>query len=124
MSSLIFYTDPDQALVVTDTLAVNTDGSPLHFTSKAHYLPHLRTIVADTGLDGFSVDWAMSVNNRMAVSGVENLNYHAPRGLRDLWARYNRDLRLPDDVTTTVYHFGISEGGGGVVALCPSGKRV
>jgi hypothetical protein len=116
MSSLIFYTDPDQVLVVTDTLAVNPDGSPLLFTSKAHYLPHLRTIVAGTGLAGFSVEWAMSVNNRMALSGVENLNHHAPRGLRDLWARYNRDLRLLADMTTTVYHFGISEGGGGVVA--------
>ena len=116
MSSLIFYTDPDQALVVTDTLAVNPDGSPLHFTSKAHYLPHLRTIVAGTGLDGFSVEWALSATNRMVLSGVENLNHHAPRGLRDLWARYNRDLRLPADMTTTVYHFGISESGGGVVA--------
>jgi hypothetical protein len=116
MSSLIFYTDPDQALVVTDTLAVEPDGSPLLFTSKAHYLPHLRTIVAGTGLAGFHAEWAISVNNRMAVSGVQNLNHHAQRGLRDLWGRFADAQRLPAGITTTVYHFGISEGGEGLAA--------
>lgn len=116
MSSLIFYTDPDQALVVTDTLAVNPDGSPLFFTSKAHYLPHLRTIVAGTGLAGFHAEWAMSVNNRMAVSGVQNLNHHAPGRLRELWVSHKVAQCLPADVTTTVYHFGISEGGEGIAA--------
>jgi hypothetical protein len=99
---------------VTDTLAVNSDGSPLLFTSKAHYLPHLRTIVAGTGVLGFSAEWAMTANNRMAVSGIKNLNYHTPRMLRDIWARYKGERQLPADITTTVYHFGISEGSGEV----------
>ncbi len=31
MSSLIFYTDEAQALIVTDTLAVTDNGEPLSF---------------------------------------------------------------------------------------------
>lgn len=34
MSSLIFYTDEAQALIVTDTLAVTDNGEPLSFVSK------------------------------------------------------------------------------------------
>lgn len=49
MSSLIFYTDEAQALIVTDTLAVTDNGEPLSFVSKAGYIPQLRTIIAGTG---------------------------------------------------------------------------
>ncbi|WP_426721061.1 hypothetical protein [Enterobacter cloacae complex sp. 301C7] len=54
MSSLIFYTDEAQALIVTDTLAVTDNGEPLSFVSKAGYIPQLRTIIAGTGAGGFS----------------------------------------------------------------------
>lgn len=117
MSALIFYTDPAQALVVTDTLAANRDGSPLLFTSKAHYLPHLKTIVAGTGIGGFSVEWAMRTNNRMVLRGIENLDFHSPKGLRDLWAGYKVEYSLPEDATTTVYHFGLSEESGEIVSF-------
>ena len=53
MSSLIFYTDPEQVLVATDTLAVSSDGKPFIFTSKALYIPHLKTIIAGTGCSEF-----------------------------------------------------------------------
>lgn len=85
MSSLIFCTDAEQVLVVTDTLAVTPDGSPFLFTSKAHYLPHLRTIVAGTGAKDFSSNWCVLVNNNMVVRGVENLNEHTPQGLYKMW---------------------------------------
>ena len=48
MSSLIFYTDREQALVATDSLAVDGSGAPHMFTSKAGYIPHLKTIIAVT----------------------------------------------------------------------------
>ncbi len=57
MSSLIFYTDEAQALIVTDTLAVTDNGEPLSFVSKAGYIPQLRTIIAGTGAGGFSNTW-------------------------------------------------------------------
>src|SRR5262249_44062453 len=81
----IFYSDPEQVLVVTDTLSVSPDGSPLLFSSKAHYLPHLRTIVAGTGVAGFSGEWAMRANNRMVIRGIENLDHHTPAALQSFW---------------------------------------
>lgn len=109
MSSLIFFTDTEQALVVTDTLAVNPDGTPKLFASKATYIPHLQLIVAGTGLAGFSGDWANRVNFWMLVDGIENLDRHAPGVLREMWAHYVSELQVPEEMTTTVYHFGFSE---------------
>lgn len=117
MSSLIFYTDATQVVVATDTLAVTPDGRPMLFSSKAHHLPHLRTIIAGTGMGMFAGDWAMEVNNRMILEGIMNLDYHAPGSLRAKWAKYRKDFALPDNLTTSVYHFGLSEDDQSVVAF-------
>lgn len=117
MSSLIFFTDATQIVVATDTLAVSPDGEPLMFCSKAHHLPHFRTIIAGTGMGMFSGDWAMEVNNRMILQGIMNLDYHAPGALRARWAKYQEEFALPASQTTTVYHFGLSEDDQSVVAF-------
>ena len=109
MSSLIFYTDQDQILVVTDTLVVKPDGNPMMYCSKAIYLPHIRTIIAGTGVGMFSGDWSMQVNNRMVVAGIDNLDFHTPIALCKRWQQYKGEHALPADLTTTVYHFGLSE---------------
>lgn len=108
MSALIFYTDSEQIIVATDTLVVDQEGKPSFFTSKAIYLPHLRTIIAGTGIGGFSVKWAEHVNNEMLLSGIENLDYHTPQGLRDLWSEVKKELGFPEKQTTTVYQFDLS----------------
>ncbi|MCP4165919.1 MAG: hypothetical protein GY759_08500 [Chloroflexi bacterium] len=87
MSSLIFYIDTDQALIATDTLGVTPSGQPVMFSSKAIYLPHIRTIIAGTGAGSFSGDWAMMANNRMVLSGICNLDFHTPQILRDRWSK-------------------------------------
>lgn len=109
MSSLIFQLDTDQVFVATDTLAVKLDGTPAQFCSKALYLPHLRTIIAGTGIATYSGDWAMYVNNWMVLSGIENLDYHTPRILRTRWEEHKREFDFSEAMTTTVYHFGFSE---------------
>jgi hypothetical protein len=109
MSSLIFYTDAGQALVATDTLAVEPSGKPMMFSSKAFYLPHLKTIIAGTGVGMFSGDWAMAVNNRMVVAGIKNLDHHTPQALRERWRKYILEYELSAKMTTTVYHFGFGE---------------
>ena len=109
MSSLIFYTDAEQALVVTDTLAVSTDGEPMFFSSKALYLPHLRTIIAGTGLAGFASAWFNMVNSSMLVKGIEGLNKHTPEALRKGWQEYEQHPGFVARLTSTVYHFGFSE---------------
>lgn len=112
MSSLIFFLTENQVFVATDTLAVSGDGKPQIFTSKAHYLPHLKLIIAGTGLAGFSNEWQCRINNRMAVSGILNLNFHAPAVLNEMWAKSKIDLNFPKTIVTTAYHFGISESDG------------
>jgi hypothetical protein len=109
MSSLIFYTDKEQILVATDTLGVSSGGKPFMFSSKALYIPHLRTIIAGTGTGGFSNEWAMYVTNRMVVKGLHNLDYHTPNNLRELWEEYKNRQSLPEGFTTTLYQFGFSE---------------
>lgn len=116
MSSLIVYTEPMQALVATDTLAVRPDGSPMMFCSKAIYVPHLKTIIAGTGLGMFSSDWANYVNNRLIVAGLRNLDYHTPAGLRAQWGKVKEDPTIPSSITTIIYQIGVSEDDGEIRA--------
>ncbi|HCG8192241.1 MULTISPECIES: hypothetical protein [Vibrio harveyi group] len=117
MSSLIFYTQTDAAVVATDTLSVSSDGSPFCFCTKAGYIPHLKTIIAGTGAGGFSNQWLLHASTRMVVRGIHNLDFHTAKGLRDLWATYKKEYSLPDNSTTTIYQFGISEESGEVVSF-------
>jgi hypothetical protein len=109
MSSLIFHTEAEQVLVATDTLAVSGDGMPFMFTSKSFIVPHLRMIIAGTGSGGFCGKWFIQVNDRMILRGIDNLDFHTPRNLSDLWVSHKHELSIPNDLTTTIYHFGFSE---------------
>jgi hypothetical protein len=117
MSSLVFYTQPDQAFIATDTLAVHPSGAPSHFTSKAVLVPHLGMVIAGTGVAGFSSRWFCHVNDCMTVRGIEHLDHHAQGSLQSLWSRYREEIGFPAEVTTTIYHFGISEVSGEVAAF-------
>ena len=116
MSSLIFYTDPSQALVVTDTLVADRAGVPLAFCSKAFHLPHLRMVIAGTGIRGFSDYLVFKANNGL-FRGIENLDHHAPSELRAQWADHYKPLIPENDITTTVYAFGLSEVDGTIAAF-------
>jgi hypothetical protein len=106
MSSLIFFSDENQAIVATDTLATKPEGNPLLFCSKAIHLPHLHTVIAGTGQGGFPAQWTMQVNDRMVLKGIDNLDFHTQEGLRDLWEKYSSVHQMPAGSTTTVYQFG------------------
>lgn len=112
MSSLIFFADEKQVVAATDTLATHPDGQPFSFTTKALILPHLKLIMAETGIGGFMGRWFITVKDRCAVRGIDHLNYHAPSALGSLWEGYKKELSIPDNKTATVYHFGFSEGTG------------
>lgn len=109
MSSLIFHTDKEQAFVATDTLATSPDGEPFTFTTKAFIVPHLQMIMCGTGVGGFLGKWFIQVNDRMVLRGIDNLDYHAPKGLAAIWRSHKEEFSIPDSFTTTVYHFGFSE---------------
>ena len=117
MSSLIFYTDGSQALIATDTLAVNENGNPAFFCSKANHIPHLKMLIAGTGVAGFSNEWALQASTSMLVKGIHNLDYHTPEALRALWKEYKGKKSVSESFTTTVYQFGISEETEGVVGF-------
>jgi hypothetical protein len=109
MSSLIFYTEESLVLVATDTLATSPDGRPFKYTTKAFILPHLRMIIAGTGVGGFLGRWFIEINDRMVVGGVDHLDYHTPSNLAAMWQGYKQEFSFTDSMTTTVYHFGFSE---------------
>jgi len=114
VSSLIFYTDENQALIATDTLAVsnNKDRTPFTFTTKAFPLPHLRMIIAGTGLGRFSDDWLVNINSSSWAGYVDRLDHQAPSKLAALWQLRRAADPSIDQLTTTVYHFGFSEDDG------------
>ena len=116
MTSLIFYTDEQQIAVGTDTLATTVDGTPAFFTTKAFPLPHLRMVIAGTGMVGFLLQWFAKINDGMRLGGIDNLDFHAPSALTSLWAEFqaSADYTFTEDLTTTVYHFGFSEADNGV----------
>ncbi|PKN37685.1 MAG: hypothetical protein CVU62_08140 [Deltaproteobacteria bacterium HGW-Deltaproteobacteria-2] len=109
MSSLIFYTDKSQIMVATDTLATSPDGEPFMFTTKAFFVPHLRLIIAGTGVAGFLGKWFIKINDRMIVRGIDHLNYHTPSNLSLIWQEHKEEFSIPDTVTSTIYHLGFSE---------------
>jgi hypothetical protein len=110
MSSLIFHTDESQVFIATDTLATSPDGEPFLFTTKAFVVPHLWMMMAGTGAGGFLGRWFIEVNDRMIVKGIDNLDYHTPEALARLWRGYRQEYSIPDEFTTTVYHFGFADG--------------
>jgi hypothetical protein len=109
LSSLIAHIDENQVLVATDTLATSPDGNPLMFTTKAFIVPHLRMIIAGTGVGGFLDRWFVRINNNLIVRGIDNLNYHTPRHLTAIWDGFEKEFPFSGERTTTVYHFGFSE---------------
>lgn len=109
MSSLIFATDAEQAFVATDTLAVSYDGEPSFFTTKAFIVPHLKMIIAGTGVTGLMSKWFVQVAHGMVVRGIEHLDYHTPDSLNRAWTQLGEELPIPDNFTTTIYHIGFSE---------------
>jgi len=66
VSSLIFHTEQEQAIIATDTLAVSPGGRPLTFTSKGFHVPHLRMVIAGTGCGGFTEPLGGSSGRRSA----------------------------------------------------------
>ncbi len=77
------------------------------FATKAFPLPHLRMVIAGTGLAGFLDHWLVEVN-ASPVRGIEALNEHAQAGLLNLLRAFKKQFPSMNE-TTSVYHFGFSE---------------
>jgi hypothetical protein len=66
-------------------------------------------IMAGTGVGGFLGKWFTQVNDRMVVKGIDHLDYHTPESLSGIWHTHQETSSMPNNLTTTVYHFGFSE---------------
>jgi hypothetical protein len=116
VTGLVFDLSDDAVVFLIDTLATTTDGSPRFFTTKFVPLPHLSMVVCGTGSGGMADEWALRVNSHYLVAGIKNLNFHTPAGLRSLWMEHQgRHGADAEGLTTTVYHFGVSEDTGVIV---------
>lgn len=106
MSSLIYKVEKMQVFIATDTLAT-LNGRAIQFATKAFSLPHLRMVIAGTGLPGFLDHWLVALNTS-PVRGIDALNEHAQAGLLNVLRTFTK--QFPDmNETTSVYHFGFSE---------------
>ena len=110
MSSIIMLLSQEQAFVATDTLAVDERGRPKHFTTKAFVIPHLKLVIAGTGIAGLTSAWLRHINESMTVSNIDHLNYHAQVSLAHLFR-----TECPDidgyQISSTVYHVGVGADG-------------
>jgi hypothetical protein len=111
MSSLIYKVEKMQVFLATDTLAT-MNGRAIGFTTKAFPLPHLRMIIAATGLPAFLDHWLVEVN-ASPVRGIDALNEHAQAGLLNLLRAFKKQFPNLNE-PTSVYHFGFSEDTGAI----------
>jgi hypothetical protein len=109
VSLLIFVHNAEQVVLLTDTLATTTDGAPFIFTSKCWPVPHMRLVMAGTGVAALHEAWYRRLQTGVLARDIDMVALHTPVVLRQLWA----ELQVkhgPLSVTSTVYHFGIPEG--------------
>lgn len=112
MSSLLFYTDENEAIVATDTLLHYSIDTPPGFVSKAVALPHMRMIIAGTGSAVLFNRWIGLVNYQGASLDIDAVDAHATQALQALWSELNAQFPALHQQTATVYHFGISDDSG------------
>lgn len=112
MSSLLFYTDENEAILATDTLLHYSVDTPPGYVSKTIAIPHMRMMVAATGSALLFSRWIGLVNNQGFALDVDAVDAHAPQELQTLWSELNRHAPAPQDQTATIYHFGISDDSG------------
>lgn len=112
MSSLLFYTDENEAIVATDTLLHYSVDTPPGFTSKTFAIPHMRMIIAATGSALLFSRWIGLVNYQGASLNVDAVDAHATEALQSLWGELNAQFPALHQQTATVYHFGLSDDAG------------
>jgi hypothetical protein len=109
MSLLMFVHDPEQVLILTDTLATTLDGDPFLFQSKCWPVPQMGMIMAGTGLAQLHEAWYRTMQTTILARDIAMLDLHAPVALRNLWKQLHEDHPGAHG-TATVYHFGVPEG--------------
>lgn len=114
MTSLLFFTDADEALVVTDSLVADPEENFIGHAYKAIQLPHLRMIIAGTGAAELFRRWVEFVDDQRGPLDVDFFDIHAPQQLQAIWTKVRHEIPVLTNQTATIYHFGFSNNSGDV----------
>lgn len=117
MSSIIFAVSESEIILGTDTLAVPYKSGPSYLCSKAFSLPHMNMVLASSGTVGFLERWWLHLNTGVAYPGIECLAASAQSELRTMWREYKEEMDLPAESEQAIYHFGVSEFTGEMLAF-------
>ncbi len=110
----MFQVEAEGVNVMVDTLATTPAGEPLSLVTKCGVIPHLNMVIAGTGLAQLPDRWRETVYGRMLARDIDLLDRHTPSHLRNLWTDLIAEFPSidPEGITSTVYHFGLSESTG------------
>lgn len=115
MSAIIYDLDERKGgFVAVDTLATMPGYYPWYFTSKAFAIPHLRMVVAVTGIANVLEPYIAAINRR-PIKGISDLSTQCSEILQEVWmdhveARFELEgVPGEGNNSTTVWHFGFSE---------------
>jgi hypothetical protein len=109
MSVLFFDHQPEQVILITDTLATDPDGTAKYFVNKVFSYPTMDMVMAATGIYQLALKWNEYLLERLIVKDIDNLNDFASTELQHLWSSLREEHHFDDRVTCTIYHFGWSE---------------
>jgi hypothetical protein len=108
MTSLLFYTDDQEATIATDTLIATKAEEFLGHANKAIYIERMRLVCAGTGAAELFGRWMLFVNEESRAADVDSLNDQAAQRLQSIWSEMQRETPAFADHTATVYLFGLS----------------
>lgn len=112
MTSLLFYTDDQEATIATDTLIATKAEELLGHAKKAVYVERMRLVSAGTGAADLFIRWITFVNEESRAADVDSLNDQAEECLQSIWSEMQHEIPAFADYTATVYLFGLSDNTG------------
>lgn len=105
MTALIYAVTDTQILLASDTLMRSDDGEPARYVSKILLLPHLRGAVCARGSAGLLLRWYLVLQEAAVIPDLAWMANNAERYLPTI----ANELKLPEDIGTTIFHFGWDE---------------
>ncbi len=107
MTILMFSHQPEEVVVVTDTLATADVGKPSFFKTKTFVIPHVPMVVAMTGISNLGESLVSQLFSSFLAIDVDMVAAHTQGLLVGLQADLDRQFGR-SELTSTVYYFGYS----------------
>lgn len=101
MTILNAHLSPSRAVLLTDTLTCDIDGTPGGAVSKLAVIPHLRAVTAVRGSVWLSTSWRYFVEHVQTVGALRALAPEATKGLLERYKKHAPEGYACDGVTRT-----------------------